>query len=126
LRQWPASQPCQPLAILAGSAGPPSAEFYRAWINASAAIGRGLIILEQDLVYFPPNLHPHVRVLPHLSLNELLPHVAALLPAIAAVKSRSGPTDPASSRQRNNWIRSSVGNPSKLKSLSREVLQNTR
>lgn len=79
LRQWSASQPFRPLAILAGSAGPPSAEFYRAWINASAAIGRGLIILEQDLAYFPPNLPVHVRVLPYLSLDQLLPHVAALI-----------------------------------------------
>jgi rhamnosyltransferase subunit B len=69
----------KPVAILAGSAGPPSAEFYRSWIAASASQDRGLIILEQDLALLPPILPSHVRVLPYLSLDRLLPHVSALI-----------------------------------------------
>ncbi|MDP1560137.1 MAG: glycosyltransferase, partial [Pirellulaceae bacterium] len=45
-----------PMAILAGSAGPPSAEFYQAWIAAAAALDRELILLEKDLALLPSPL----------------------------------------------------------------------
>ncbi len=68
-----------PVAILAGSAGPPSAEFYRAWIAATSALDRGLILLEKDLALLPSPLPAHVRVFPYLSLDQLLPQVAVLI-----------------------------------------------
>jgi UDP:flavonoid glycosyltransferase YjiC (YdhE family) len=77
--KWAGSLGEKPVAILAGSAGPPSAEFYRAWITATASQDRGLIVLEQDLALFPRTLPSHVRVLPYLSLDQLLPQVSALI-----------------------------------------------
>lgn len=79
LIDWTSSFRQPPIAILAGSAGPPSAEFYRHWIAATAAQGRGLIVLEKDLALLPATLPAHVHVFSYLSLDQLLPHVAALI-----------------------------------------------
>lgn len=68
-----------PIAILAGSGGAPSADFYQAWISASAAMGRGLVIIEKDLAMLPSALPDHVRVVPYYPLEPLLRQVSVLI-----------------------------------------------
>ncbi len=76
---WTTTCDQPPIAILAGSAGPPSAEFYQHWIEAAAQLHRGVVILEKDLALLPLPCPPHVRVAPYLSLDQLLPQVAVLI-----------------------------------------------
>lgn len=68
-----------PIAILAGSGGAPSQDFYRVWISASEAMGRGLVIIEKDLAMLPSALPEHVQVVPYYPLEQLLRQVSILI-----------------------------------------------
>jgi len=67
------------MGILAGSAGPPSANFYQVWIEATAALGCHLFIIEPDRAWLPPTLPSHVRVATYAPLEPLLPQLDCLI-----------------------------------------------
>lgn len=62
----------KPILLLAGSAGPESVEFYRAWIEATKSLGRQLVLLERNQTMVPANLPGHVYHAPYYPIDRIL------------------------------------------------------